>query len=134
MKPIIYPILLVAMLAQGGTLEMDRFRSEGDPWLTSIVSIRAVYEDGTPVHKGLISCDGNWWPHRDREPEEDMEGNPIWTPPVKWFRTDSRGTVVFNNYGTGMSMSCEAQKDGLHGTTKFYWESESRGTQLIIVR
>ena len=134
MKPVIYPIILVAMLAQGGSLEEDRFRAEKDNWLTSVVSIRAVYEDGTPVHKGWIRCDGDWWLHADREPEEDLEGNPIWTPPVEWFKTDSRGTVAFNNYSTGRPMNCQARKDGLTGSIEFYWESESISTQLITVR
>ena len=93
---------------------------------SSLVSVQAIYSNGTPIHKGAISCLGDWY-------EIAEETVPIKEAP--WFRTDSRGVVMFTWYDEAQfTFDCSARsRDGKMGSNQMTIYEFGRYLMKIVV-
>jgi hypothetical protein len=110
-------------------LELERHRADlnSNRPDSAMFTILASYEDGTPMHKGQIQCDGDWWIFMD-EGEERPGG--FWY----WFPTDSRGGQTFITHDMQPhQITCRAKKHGKSGSVTFMTPS-TRSTERIVIR
>ena len=123
-------ILLAASQAIGPVIDLDeeflRTLKDSTPQ-SSLISIQAIYPDGTPVHKGSISCLGDW-----AQFSEEMV--PINEAP--WYGTDSRGVTIFNRYDDPFFIfDCSARsRDGKTGSNQLITYTFDRYYMQIVVR
>jgi hypothetical protein len=92
----------------------------------AMITVVATWADGSPVNKGWISCDGNWFKYADEVDEQITEFG-------LWFKTDARGAAIFNPAATvdDYAIKCRARKDGKTGEATI-WIEDSKVYHIVI--